>query len=344
MSAGEPTEISLLGTSEVGPGEPPAAHGRAASLRRNLGIANYSLVLLWAIIILIFGILTPSTFLTWVSVRSIASEQAITAMMALALVLPLAAGIYDLSIGGTMGLSAVLVAWFQLHGLGAWYAIASTVAICGLVGACNAFVITKLHVNSFIATLGSSSVLLAALEWVSGGQNIVGGLSNGFLWLGSAQLLSFTFPVFFMLGLAVLLWYVLKYRQSGRYMYAIGSNREAARLAGVRADRLVTASLIVSALIAGCAGILFTATIGSAQLDAGSPYLLPAFAAAFLGSTQFGRGRFNVPGTILAVYVLATGVKGLELMGSAFWVSDLFNGAALIIAVAFAVRRLEIRL
>jgi ribose transport system permease protein len=134
------------------------------------------------------------------------------------------------------------------------------------------------------------------------------------------------------------MWYVMEYRQIGRYLYATGSNADAARLAGVRTNRLVAISLLVSATVATLAGVLFVMRIGATSVDAGDPYLLPAFAAAFLGATQFKEGNVNVIGTVVAVYVLATGVQGLELAGAPFWVDGLFNGVALIIAVSLAVR------
>jgi ribose transport system permease protein len=130
----------------------------------------------------------------------------------------------------------------------------------------------------------------------------------------------------------------MEYRQLGRYLYATGSNSDAARLAGVRTDRITTIALLMSGFIAALAGVILTMEIGAAAVDAGSPYLLPAFAAVFLGATQFRARRVNVLGTILAVYVLATGVQGIDLAGAPFWVQDIFDGVALIIAVALAVR------
>jgi ribose transport system permease protein len=141
-----------------------------------------------------------------------------------------------------------------------------------------------------------------------------------------------------MLIIALILWYVLEHRQTGRYMYAMGSNSEAARLAGVRVSRLASLALVCSALLATIAGLMFVTRIGSGSVDAGTPYLLPAFAAAFLGATQFKDGRVNVLGTLVAVYALATGVQGIQLMGAPFWAQGAFNGAALIVAVALAAR------
>lgn len=300
-------------------------------------LAPYSGVAIWGVLILIFGLVVPETFLTLQTVRSVASDQAITGMMALAIIAPLAAGVFDLSIAATMGLAIVLVAYFQARqGISPGLAIVLTLLIGIGVGLANAFVVVKLRVDSFIGTLGSSSILLAAIQWVTGGEQIFSGIPESFTNLAGWELLTIPVPFFYMLALAAVIWYVMSFRQVGRYLYAIGSNPEAARLAGVRTDTLRAVSLVASAAIASLAGIVFTAKIGSASPDSSASYLLPAFAGAFLGATQITSGRFNVPGTLLAVYLLATGVKGLQLAGQPNWVEDLFNGAALILAVAMA--------
>jgi ribose transport system permease protein len=306
---------------------------------RRISLQQVSLVPLWGLLIIVFGVISPHTFLTMVTFRSVAAEQAITAITAIALIPPLAAGVYDLSIGANMGMSIVLVAWFQwrFH-FNPVLAIALTLGAGLVVGISNALVIVFFKVNSFIATLGMMSVLQAAVLWISGDEDIVQGISNGFLKLGTSQIFGISVPFFYMLVLAAICWYVLNYRQSGRYLYATGSNLEAARLAGVRSDRLMAFSLLASAGISSLAGIIFTASIGAGSITAGPGYLLPAFAAVFLGATQSRTGRVNVPGTLVGVYVIATGVQGLELAGAPFWIDQFFDGIALIIAVAIAGR------
>jgi ribose transport system permease protein len=121
-------------------------------------------------------------------------------------------------------------------------------------------------------------------------------------------------------------------------MYATGGNGVAARLSGVRVGGWTWLSLIFSGTVAGLAGVLFSSQSGP-SLTFGPALLLPAYAAAFLGSTQLRPGRFNVWGTVLAVYVLATGVFGVQLITSVQWLNDMFNGVALIVAVSFAVWR-----
>jgi ribose transport system permease protein len=318
--------------------EMPDDH-RRPSIRQFLSVDNVSLLFVWAVIIAFFGILRPEEFLSVETLQSILAGQAVTAIMALGLLLPVAGGKFDLSIAGTMGMSVVLAATIMSK-LDQSVPVAIVLTLLGgvAIGAVNAFIVIVLRVNSFIATLGTGSILTASILWLSGGEPIVNGIPKSFTKLGQTAVLGVPLTVFYMLAIAAILWYVLERRQTGRYMYAIGSNSEAARLAGVRVNRLAAISLVASAVIATAAGIVFLMRIGAASTDTGSPYLLPAFAAVFLGATQFKAGRPNVLGTLVAVFVLATGVRGVTLLGAAFWVDGFFNGAALVIAVALAVR------
>ncbi|HEY4826960.1 MAG TPA: ABC transporter permease [Solirubrobacteraceae bacterium] len=320
-----------------------ATHAPVDSSKRSTFVARYvgpySAVFILAGLIVLFGILEPNTFLTSETFHSLLSEQAVTAMLALGLILPLAAGVFDLSIAANMGLAVMLCAWLQSSaGLPASVAIVFTLCSGVLIGLANSFVIVRLGVDSFIATLAASSVLEALMQVINGGEQITQGISSGFTNLANNQIFSIALPFYYMLVLAAVLWYITEYRQVGRYTYSTGSNAEAARLAGIRTDRLRTMSLVASGVIASLTGIIFLATVGSAAPDAGDPYLLQAFAGAFLGATQIRPGRVNVGGTLIAVYLLATGVKGLQLAGAEVWINDMFTGLALILAVAVAVR------
>jgi ribose transport system permease protein len=318
------------------------AGGPSAPARRKiaviLGLDRFSGVYVWAVLILIFSLWVPHLFLTATNARIIAGSQAITAIVAMGLIVPVACGAFDLSIAGTLGMGVCIVIWSQAHGHG--YAIGIVVALAFglLVGLVNAFVVVKLHVDSFIGTLGMSSILLAGTAWVTGGGQIANGVSPSFTTIGQKQILGLPLPVFYMLALAILLWWLLEYTPVGRYLYGIGGNPQAARLAGIRVGRITTGAFLLSGLVAAFAGIVLAAELGSASPDVGGPYLLPAFSAVFLGATQVFPGRVNVPGTLIAIFLLATGVKGLQLAGAPSYINDLFNGAALIIAVALAAR------
>ena len=188
-----------------------------------------------------------------------------------------------------------------------------------------------------IGASAAGSCLSAGINWVSGGNEIIG-LSSGFQSIANDSLLGISLPVYYLLAVALLVWYVLEHTPPGRHVYAVGGNREAARLTGVRTGLVVFATLTVVGVAAGFAGVLVSSQVGAGDPSVGPAYLLPALAGVFLGSTQVQPGRFNVWGTLISVYVLAIGVKGLQLAGAPFWLPDMFNGLALIVAVAISQR------
>jgi ribose transport system permease protein len=272
------------------------------------------------------------------------SEQALVGIVAIGLVIPLAAGVFDLSVGLAVGIGSILVSWMMaLHGIPIVPAMALTVVGGIIIGLGNSFLVTKVGIDSFIATLGMSSILTALSAWITQSQEIIG-LPSTFTSLATTKLFGITLPVYYMLVLAVVLWYGLEHTPLGRYVYATGGNPEAARLSGVPTKKIIAGSLIASATIAAAAGILLAAQQASATNDVGQSYLLPVFAAAFLGSTQIKSGQYNIWGTLIAVYVLAVGVKGLLLAGAPLWLPDLFNGVVLLLAVGLAIRRRRVRI
>jgi ribose transport system permease protein len=304
----------------------------------SLGLDRFSGLYVWALLIIVFAIWVPDTFLTVNNATIIAGNEAITAMLALGIIIPLAAGVFDLSFAGVCGVAVAVTAWAQVEGWNAAAAALMAIVVATAIGAINGFVVVQLKVNSFIATLGMSSLLLALTYWITDGKQIVSGFADWFLDLGTLQIIGIPLPFYAMVVLAIVVYIVIEYLPIGRYLYASGGNPVAARLAGVRVDRIVFGSLVVSSLVAGLAGVVLAARLGTASPDIGPSYLLPAFSAVFLGSTQIKPGRVNVVGTLIAIYLLATGVKGLQLAGAPVYVDDLFNGAALIIAVALAAR------
>jgi ribose transport system permease protein len=305
----------------------------------NLGLDRFSAIYLWVIFIVVFGLWSPDEFLTRATFLSVASSQAIAGMIAIAVLIPLACGQYDLSVGATANLSGIVVILLQTsQGWGVLQSVVLSVIIGLAVGAVNGFVVVRLGVNSFIATLGMSSVLSAAVIIVTSSNQPPPVSTPAWIDLTQTTVLGVQIVVVYLLILGVLAWWLLAHTPVGRYLYAAGGNAEAARLSGVRVGRWSWISLIMSGGIAGLGGVLFSSLTGP-SLTFGATLLLPAFAAAFLGSTQLQPGRFNVWGTLIAIYVLATGVEGLELVSGWQWLSDMFNGVALIAAVALAVWR-----
>jgi ribose transport system permease protein len=316
------------------PRSPQAEFGRRVA--GALAPRNISAIYVFAAIFVIFSLWVPHTFLAGTTWKTLLDSQAETALLAVGLVIAVAAGSFDLAIGTELGFGSIVVAWLLVnHGVPVVPAIVLTVLVGALIGLINGLLVVRARIDSFIATLGMSSVLLALIAWLSNSEQILG-LSNGFQGIANDQIFGITLPVYLMLALAFVVWYVLERTPLGRRVYATGGNTDAARLAGVRTSLVVIGALVACGAIAAASGILVSAELGAGDPTIGPAYLLPAFSAVFLGSTQFKGGRFNVWGTVLAVYELATGVKGLQLAGAPVWIPDLFNGAALLLAVGLA--------
>jgi ribose transport system permease protein len=310
---------------------------RRSSAKQFLSIRNIGAVYVWIGVIVLFSILAPSTFPTAETVKSILNQYAITALVALSLVVPLAAGYYDLSIGATVGLAGMLVAYLLAHtGMSPLEAGLTTLVACAAIGLFNAFVIVALKVDSFIGTLGSGALIGAATIAISKEQPIPVRASGSYSSLATQEVGGLQLPVLYMLVVMALLGFWLERTRSGRFLYATGYAREASRLAGIAVNRLGVASLVTSSVIAGFAGLLLAARVSSASPEAGPSYLIPAFAGAFLGATLLRGGRFNPFGTVIAVLLLGTGTVGLLLVGGSSWTARLFEGAVLIMAVALS--------
>jgi ribose/xylose/arabinose/galactoside ABC-type transport system permease subunit len=294
-------------------------------------------------IVILFSILSPDTFPTWTTAKSIFNENATTAVIALSIVVPLTTRVFDLSIGNTVALMTVGVAWLVVqHGTSVGVALAAALAFSLVVGAVNALVVVRIGIDSFIATLGTGAVIQALVLLISGEMVMTSPeMSSTLVNISSTDIVGgIQLPVFVALGVAVAIWWLLEHTVTGRRLYAVGFNDEAARLAGVRVKRLRTMGLLVSGFVAGIAGLLVVMQLGAGSPTAGPSYLLSAFSAAFLGATQIRNGRFNAWGTIIAVLVLGTGVSGLTQVGGAPWTIELYTGAVLIIALA--VTKLEL--
>lgn len=304
----------------------------------SLGFDRFSGLYLWAAIIIFFT-LRQDQFATPGTAHTIAGQQSIVGMLALALMVPLACGAFDLSVGSVANFATVNAVLFINSGW-AWPIAAVVAVLISLaIGAVNALVVVRLHVSSFITTLGIGSMVMATQVVVTANTQPAYPLNPSWATFTNHSVFGFQIIFVYFLLAALILWWVLARTPVGRYLYAIGSNEEAARLSGLRVGGFVGASLIASATIAGIAGVMFASLTGP-SLTYGSGYLLPAFAAAFLGSTQLVPGRFNVWGTVIAILVLATGVQGLQIAyPQAQWLQPMFSGAALIIAVAIAANR-----
>lgn len=299
------------------------------------GLYRYSVVWALLILVIVFGILEPKTFLSQANASSILGSQAILLIIALGLTVCLTVNEFDLSIGATAGLGQVVFAILAVkNGVPMPVAFLAALAVGAIVGIVNAFVVVSLGVSSFITTLGMAA-LLDGLSVKFTNSATIPGIPQSLVSFTRTEIFGLQAVFWIGLGATIILWYVLRFTPVGQQLYFTGVNSDVARLNGVKVNRMRVGALITCSMVAATGGVLYSGVYGSADPFSGSDFLLPAFAAAFLGSTSFTPGRFNAWGTFIAIYLVITGTVGLTLVtGQVGWISLAFNGAVLIVAVS----------
>ena len=302
-----------------------------------VAVQRYALVGAWIAVIVLFCVLRPDTFETTSNVQNILGSQAVLLVLTLGLLLPLTTGDFDLSIASVLSLSSMVLAllngeqgWALLPAMGV--ALAAGLAVGVFNGAC----VVLLGLDSFIVTLGSGTFVAGVVTWISDSRTVTGLSPQLSEWVINNRILGVSLIFYYGLALVIALWYVLTYTAVGRRLLFVGRGRSVARLSGLRVGPLRWSALAGSAFIAALAGILYAGTTGGADPSSGQSFLLPAFAAAFLGATAVTPGRFNAWGAFIAVYFLVTGITGLQLLGVDNFVQQLFYGGALVLAVALS--------
>ncbi|MBY5542047.1 ABC transporter permease [Rhizobium leguminosarum] len=319
--------------------EPTKSEMAGLSTGQKIGrlIPVYGLVILTVGLIVIFSILLPDTFPTLLNVRSIVSDKAIIALLSLAAMIPMASGRIDLTVGYGIVLWHILAISLQTaYGLPWPVAVVIVLALGILTGCINGLLVEVAKIDSFIATLGTGTVLYALALWHTGGRQVVGVLPDGFYALNGTMLFGLPITGFYVLLIAICMWIVLEYLPIGRYLYAIGANPKAAALNGIPVRKFVIGAFVTSGLLAALTGVLLASKLRIGQASVGLEYLLPALVGAFLGSTTIKPGRVNVWGTLIGVIILAVGISGIQQFGGSFFVEPLFNGVTLLIAIGIA--------
>lgn len=313
----------------------PAADGTGINYARLL--ERFALIAFWLVIIAGFGIAMPTSFLNWGNFAILFASYAPAALLALAIIVPLTAGDYDLSVGATLTLSSCVIGVLNVwHGLPILLAIALALGAGIVVGLVNAFFIVYMRIPSLVVTLGSTSLITGTVQWMTNSSTI-GGIDNALVMaVVGGRFLGVPYAFYYAIVAAILMSYVFDFTPLGRRLLFVGRGREVARLNGIAVGRVRIGALVTSGVLASAAGALYAGVLGSADPYSGLNFLLPAFAAAFLGATTILPGRFNPWGAIVAVYFLATGITGLTMLGIPLWVTNVFNGGALILAVTIS--------
>jgi ribose transport system permease protein len=328
------TSIQAKPERTAHPGDPGTGHRRFLTLdtaqRVALPVAGLALVV-------VFGSLSPDVFLSLPNFQTMLGSQAVLLILTLALIVPLTAGDYDLSVAGTLGFAAMLIAVLNArHDVPIGVAVLTAVAAGALIGLINGALMIYFGIESLIVTLGMGTVLGGLTLWISDSATISGVSTTLVNAVIAYKFAGISLAFYYGLGLCLLMWYVFEYTTIGRRLLFVGRGRSVSKLSGIRVPRVRIGAMVVSGVIAAFAGVVYAGTTGGADPSSAASFLLPAFAAAFLGATSIMPGRFNPWGTLLAVYFLVTGITGLQILGAQSYVQQLFYGGALLCAVALS--------
>jgi ribose transport system permease protein len=301
------------------------------------GAERYAIVVVWGLMILFYSLVEPSRFATSGTFKTIFSSQAALVFLAMAFLCTVIVGEFvDLSVAGILGLCATVVPVLSvMHDVPVWLSSVIAVLIGVVAGAINGALVVGLGVNIIVVTLGMSTLMLGIAAAIAH-LHVVSGLPASYSKIALLDVGGL--PISFWYGIVIVLVfaYVLGFTPLGRHMRFVGANREVSRLAGIRVNRIRFGAFVMAGFLSGLGGVVTTAGLGGFDPSSSVTYLLPTVSAVFLGTAVIQPGRFNPVGTLVGVYFLETGILGLQELGYAGWITDVFYGAALIIAVSLS--------
>ncbi len=298
--------------------------------------SRYALLGVWAGMIVVYGVLMPQTFLRTTTAHAILSSQSAAVFLAVSALITFLLGEFDLSFAMVMGLSATTIPVLTtLHGVNIVVATVAAIAIAAGCGLLNALFIVVFRVSSLIVTLGTASLFLGLAQLMSG-STVVSVSDRSFSNVALHEVFGLPLSFYYGLALCLSVAYFLAWTPTGRHVIFVGASPEVARLAGINVELIRASAYVIGSTVAGLAGVILVMTVGGFDPTASTTYLLPALAAVFLGSAIVRPGQVNPIGTFLGIYLLATGIFGLQLLGYTGWVQDVFYGVGLVLAVTVA--------
>ena len=312
---------------------------RGSGLTEHLVTAVMLAVLIVGLSLLSPVFLSPSNFL------DIARVVSITGIMAVGMTLVILTGGIDLSVGATFALASAIAAalvqgsvsdspFAAAFRLPVPVAVLIGLAVGGLVGLGNGFIVAKSKVEPFIVTLGTMTVVRGLTYLFTGGFPFTfSPMPQDFAWIGQGFVLGLPTPTFFFVAIAVGFAWITSRTTWGRSIYAVGGNEEAARLSGLEVDRIKLLAYAALGCLAAFSGIVLASRVGAASATAGLGYELDVIAGVVIGGTSLQGGRGSILGTILGVFILGIITNGLNLLGVSTYYQYVIKGVLLIIAV-----------
>ncbi|NLA65072.1 MAG: ABC transporter permease [Leucobacter sp.] len=318
--------------------QPTAGSARAHKIR-DFAIRNAAVVVI-LIVIAIFGFANENFFTTG-NLLDILRSIVVSALLALAVTFSLVVNGFDVSIGSVTSLSTIVAASLMID-----FRMETPVAIlvpilCGVaVGLVNGFLIVKLGLPDLLATLAMLFLVSGVQRTITAGKSVTatpesGVITPSFSFIGRGVVFGIPVPVILLAVVGVLAYLFLNKTTTGRYMYLVGGNEEAARHMGLPVGRLRVLAYVISGALAALGGIVLTARIGSGQIEAGAPLLMDAVAAAYVGYALFGQKKPSVVGTLVGAVLIGVLLNGLTMMKFPYYAQDIVKGGVFIMALAF---------
>lgn len=314
-------------------------------MKRVTGLLDFTnkwgTVLAIVILVLFFTLMTPQ-FIAASNLLTILRSISIVTVIAIGLTVSLTVNGFDLSVGSTATFAnSLVISMFVWHSMSTFSSIVVALAVTLIVAAVNAFLIVKVRIPDMLATLSTMFIFEGVAMTYTGG----GSISEGMPRLDGTPTEGTLSPIFKLLGQAptiiiimlvvvTLVHIFLNHTKHGRYLYVVGGNLEAARLSGIPVDRYRALAYFLATFLAALGGIMLASRIGSAQINAGAGYLMPAVAAAFIGSSFGGLGRPNAIGTFIGAVLVGVLENGLVMMSVPYYSLNIVKGAVLAFALA----------
>ncbi len=298
---------------------------------KNLNLSKHQALIGLIIFSIIVAILNPN-FITPDNIRNVLRQTSINAIIASGMTLVIITAGIDLSVGSTFAFASVVVAKLCGMGLNPTIAILAGLAVGAVIGMMNGTIIAKAKLQPFIVTLSTMTIVSGLTLIITEGKPVSVDL-GGLAWIGAGSLFTIPVPVVIMVAVILICYFILTQTTIGRYIYAVGSNEEAAKLSGVNVDRVKIFVYTVAGALAALAGIIIMARLSSAQPNAGEGYELDAIAAVVLGGTSQAGGIGNVTGTIVGALIIGVLNNSLNLMNVSSYYQLLAKGVVILIAV-----------
>lgn len=311
---------------------------RTSGATRSL-LADYGVLFIMIATFVAFSVLRPDSFLSLYVIKSILRDCVPLLIVALGITFVLIMNDYDLSVGGLIALlatTAVLLVSDSYVGLGSWGGVTLTIVIGGALAFGSGALISYLGLPSFILTIALGTMFTGLGLQLTNSRSIYEGIPESYGAIASGSVWGISNQVFIGLAVLAICHIFLRHTEPGRYMYAIGGNPEAARLSGVPVRFLKAAGFGFVGVAAAISAILLTSQGNAANPNTGLGLLLPAYAAAFLGSSVFRTGLFTPLGTALAALYLQIIGAGLTILNLSGPLIQLIQGAILVAAIGLA--------